>query len=137
MGVKRANHGADDALMEPTGMPPLWRRIVIAVGGALFVALNFLLLGWRIGVLAVTVVASLGAVLAVRRFAGSGEGGMPGYRVMMIAVMTAAWFAGIYFAARSSGSGVGSAIIQAAVLTMVWLVVAGAFMIRFQRRNRV
>jgi cation transport ATPase len=137
MGVKRANHGADDVLMEPTGMPPLWRRIVIAVGGALFVALNFLLLGWRIGVLAVTVVASLGAVLAVRRFAGSGEGGMPGYRVMMIAVMTAAWFAGIYFAARSSGSGVGSAIIQAAVLTMVWLVVAGAFMIRLQRRNRV
>ncbi len=112
-----------------------WKWIVIVVGGVLIVALNFVLSGWRIGLLVVTVIVSLGTVLAIRRF---GESGDPrrGYRLAMVGVMTAAWFGGIYLAARSSGSDAASAITQAAVLTAVWLVVAVAFMIGFQRRNR-
>jgi hypothetical protein len=111
------------------------KRIVIVVCGALFVALNFFLSGWRIGLLTVTVVVSLGAVLAIRRFGGSGDP-RRGYRVAMVGVMTPAWFGGIYLAARSSGSHVASAITQAAVLSAVWLVVSVAFMIGFHRRNR-
>lgn len=112
------------------------KRIVIVVGGALFVVLNFVLSGWRIGLLALTVVVSLGAVLVIHRSGGSGDP-RRGYRLAMVGVMTAALFGGIYLAARSSGSDVASAITQAAVLTAVWLVVAVAFMIGFQRRNRV
>jgi hypothetical protein len=111
------------------------KRIVIVVGGALFVALNFVVSGWRIGILAVTVIVCLGAVLAIRRFGRSGDPRRR-YMVAMVSVMTAASFGGIYLAARSSGSDVASAITQAAVLTAVWLVVSVAFMIRFQRRNR-
>ena len=111
------------------------KRIVIVVGGALSVALNLLLFGWRIGLLAVTAIVSLGAVLAIRRSGGSRDP-RRGYRLAMVVVMTAAWFGGIYLAARSSGSDSASAITQAAVLTAVWMVVAVAFMVRLQRRNR-
>ncbi len=111
------------------------KRILIVGGGALLVALNFVLSGWLIGVLAVTVIVCLRAVLAIRRFGGPGDRRRR-YRVAMVGVMTAAWFSGIYLAVRSSGGDVASAITQAAVLTAVWLAVSVAFMIHFQRRTR-
>jgi drug/metabolite transporter (DMT)-like permease len=109
--------------MAPT-MSMHWRSVLLVIAAVGFVVANTALNGWVIGSLALVAIVCCLWVLRRVRGGHSAPGEAPsdlGHRVL-VAMMSLALFAGIYFAARASGNSNASALVQAAAISIISVV---------------